>query len=193
MSRNRSGVDEADGESWVEPGYGLARADGADGGAEGFEGDASALAFPPDLVSDSEGFAFLGRLALLGAGAGVLAALVSFSLSWWFALGVFCAWLVGMVLAGCLAAWRAKKHRAGVGYPADGEAWLRSFSFTLPFVAALIGALSVIAAVVTAMVLAPKAPDYTPAILLAILTALVVAGVRVVSRARAVWLVYGSR
>lgn len=151
--------------------------------------------FPPNLETPAQGTAFLLRLALAGAVAGILGLLVSFPLSWPLAIAVLLVWVLGVLAAGILASFSAKKHRAGIGYPADGEAWVRSFAFTLPAVAAVAGALTVIMAAATAIVVANggASTNYTHAVLLAIVTVLAVAGLRWAGLNQTRWLVYGVR
>lgn len=151
--------------------------------------------FPPNLDTDSEGAAFIMRLAVVGAGLGLLGGLVTLTLGWWVAAAVFVLWVIGTIVAGLAGARTAKKHRAGVGYPSDPAAWLSSFAFTVPAIGAAIGAISIIIAISAAVFTAAEdsSPNYTPAILLAIVTVLAVGGLRWITYAQPRWLIYGER
>ncbi|MDU2058523.1 MAG: hypothetical protein E6719_04360, partial [Dermabacter sp.] len=72
-----------------------------DWNAQGYGADAFA-AFPPNLDTDAEGAAFLARLGLLGALAGALAGLAASQITWWLSLGLFVAWVIGALVAGCI-------------------------------------------------------------------------------------------
>lgn len=151
--------------------------------------------FPPNLETDAQGVQYLLRFALIGAILGVLGGLVSMQLAVGLAVGVLLLWILGTVAAGILGALVAKKHRAGVGYPADGPAWVRSYAFTVPAVGAVIGVLTVIAAASTAIIVAAPegTANYTPAVLLAVVTVLAAALLRWLALAQPHRLVYGSR
>ena len=150
---------------------------------------------PPNLTHTRSALAFFGRLVMAGLLAGVLAMLVSFPLSWPLAIGVCLSWIVGVPLSGIIASIVAKKHRAGVGYPADPDAWSRSYALTFPLCAGVVGAVGVLAALGVAVGTSGEwaTANLTPAILLAIVTALTVAGLRYVARAMPHWLFYGVR
>lgn len=167
-----------------------------DWNAQGYGADAFA-AFPPNLDTDAEGAAFLARLGLLGALAGVLAGLAASQITWWLSLGLFVAWVIGALVAGCIGGIAAKKHRAGVGYPADGEAWLRTFARTFMIVGIVLGVATVGVAVALTLALQPETEpatrNYTPAILLGIVSILAVAGMRWIATTRPTWLLYGTK
>lgn len=171
---------------------------------EGYGAEAFA-AFPPNMQSESEALGFFGRLALIGAAVGILAGLSAFQISWWLSLAILIMWAIGTVAAGCFASFASKKHRAGIGYPADGEAWVRTFSLFFTIGTAFVGTTTVaISTIVTqffakvpAGALASNAArpvaNYTPVILLAIVTVLAALGLRWLSTSRTTWLVYGAR
>lgn len=150
---------------------------------------------PPNLDTDAQGVQYLLRFALIGGVVGVLGGLVSMQLALGLAVGVLLLWILGSVAAGILGGLGAKKHRAGVGYPADAAAWVRSYAFTVPAVGAVIGVVTVIAAVSTAIIVA--GPDgkanYTPAVLLAVVTVLAAALLRWLTLSQPHRLIYGGR
>ncbi len=171
-----------------------------DWNAQGY-GDEAFAAFPPNLDTDAEGAAFLTRLGLLGALAGVLSGLAASQITWWLSLGLFLTWVIGVIVAGCIAGVASKKHRAGVGYPADREAWLRTFARTFMIVGIVLGVASVGIAAALTLALHPDASataaappvNFTPTILLGIVAILAIAGMRWIASTRATWLLYGAK
>lgn len=165
--------------AWTEPAY----------------GDEAFSEYPPNFETDAEGRGFLARLLLVGALAGILAGLCAFQLGWWVALILLALWTVGSLAAGCVAALAAKKHRAGVGYPSDGAAWLKTFSLLYPVSAAVVGLASVAATAGAAVGLAADnaSVQYTPAVLVGIVAVLAVALMRWIASSMPHWLLFGSR
>ncbi|MCT1866884.1 hypothetical protein M3B90_05030 [Dermabacter sp. p3-SID358] len=173
-----------------------------DWNAQGYGAEAFA-AFPPNLDTEAQGAAFLARLGLFGALAGVLAGLATSQITWWLSLGLFIAWVIGVIAAGCIAGLAAKKHRSGVGYPADGEAWLRTFARAFMIVGIVLGVATVGITIALTFALQPDAnaaaaeakplANFTPAILLSIVSILAVAAMRWVASTRTTWLLYGAR
>lgn len=173
-----------------------------DWNAHGY-GDEAFAEFPPNLNTDAAAAAFLARLGLLGALAGVLAGLAASQITWWLSLGLFLTWVIGVIAAGCIAGVASKKHRAGVGYPADGEAWLRTFARTFMIVGIVLGVVTVGIATALAFALRPGAnaaateaatsANFTPAILLGIVSILAIAGMRWIASTRTAWLLYGAK
>lgn len=141
---------------------------------------------PPQLTSLT---GYATRLGLIGLGFGIAAAVVlgprgvpmiAFALAWW---------ILAFLIAGAIAPLRAKPHRAGPGYPAEPEQWLRTFAVTLTVSVAAVGALGTI--MVSAAPVMQGA--WTAALILAVLTAVAAIAAWLLGTRMPLFLLYGTR
>lgn len=141
---------------------------------------------PPQLTSLT---GYATRLGLIGLGFGIAAAVVlgprgigmiMFAIAWW---------ILAFAIAGALAPLRAKPHRAGPGYPAEPEQWLRTFATTLTAAVAAVGLIGTIAVSIAPIMQGA----WTAALILAVITAVAAVGAWLLATRMPIFLLYGTR